>query len=204
MDRRYFKTAALAAVLTCFTLNAALAQRPDPTVPEDANDEQTMIPEDADDGDVLAPEDAVDTPDTAAESPAPSVSTTPEAAPLRQAEAPAASPLSSPMNVLILSGDARPDDALRGGCWIRLHESPSFAGNTVTIMGPANLSELRGPFDMDWEDQIGSLEVGPSAAVSIFSDGDFEGTETPFGSRRRVADLPGEFESLRITCSARG
>jgi hypothetical protein len=90
---------------------------------------------------------------------------------------------------------------LSGGCWLRLHESPSFAGNTVTIMGPANLSELRGPFDMDWEDQIGSLEVGPSAAVSLFSDGNFDGTEVRFGSSRRVADLPGELESLRIACT---
>jgi hypothetical protein len=215
MDRRYIDTALLAAT-AFFALTVASAQSADPTVPEDADDEQTMVPENADDDRDLTPADGDESTQTTqttpspapeptpaqAESPAPTVTETPTAEPIRQAAAPPPTSPASPMNVLILAGNAPAEgaDALRGGCWVRLHEAPNFAGNTLTIVGPADLPELQGPFGMEWEDNIGSLEVGPTGSVSIFSDDDFDGTQTQFAASRRVADVPDEFESLRITC----
>jgi hypothetical protein len=220
MDRRYIDTAILAAA-AFFTLTVAVAQSADPTVPENADDEQTMVPENANDDRVLTPDDGDESVQqtaqpapsaesepspTPGESSAPTVTETPAAEPIRQAAAPPPTSTASPMNVLILAGNtpAGDSDPLRGGCWVRLHEAPNFSGNTLTIVGPADMPELQGPFGMEWEDNIGSLEVGPSGTVTIFSDDGFDGTQTLFGAGRRVADVPEELESLRIACRGTG
>jgi hypothetical protein len=206
MDRRNTELGLFVAV-ALVAATAAFAQTVDPTLPEDAEDEQTMVPEDADDDGELAPEDAdegtASTTGAASVETPPNVSTTPAAAPLRQAAAAPAAADGSPLNVLVIGGtrQAESSEALRGGCWVRLYEGPSFSGNSLTLLGPAEVAQARGPFGMEWEDEVGSIEVGPAATLSAFSDDDFEGTELSFGAARRVTDLADELESLRITCA---
>lgn len=172
------------AATTLVALGAAALAQTDPTLPQDADDEQVMVPEDADDGAPVAgtlPEDADDgTP--APETPLPSVTTTPSAEPLRQATAPSRA-------------------APAGDCWVRLHDDPSFAGHTVTLRGPAELAELTVPFSAQGDGAtIGSLEVGAGATVSAFADVGFIGTETRYASGLRVASVDGALKSLRIAC----
>jgi hypothetical protein len=218
MDGRYTGKLLLAAAAAFWVLSAAFAQTPAPTLPEDADDEQTMVPENAEDDEDLTAEDADD--DTAqartdderaADAPradssrteSPGVTPTPTAEPIRRAQAPARVGGQAPMNILILADNTATDgaDPLASGCWVRMYEAENFSGSTVTLVGPAELSEMRGPFGMQWEDRVGSFEVGPSATVSVFSDDGFDGTETRYSSRRRVADAADEFESLRIACA---
>jgi hypothetical protein len=125
---------------------------------------------------------------------------------LRQAAAPAAAAgADTPLNVIITGAQqAASTEALRNGCWVRLYEAANFSGNSVTLLGPVDVAQPDGPFGMEWEDDVGSIEVGPAAAVSVFSDDDFEGTELRFAAGRRASAAADEVESLRITCAGAG
>jgi hypothetical protein len=217
MDRRNTATL-LVPLAALFTLSGALAQQPspreDPTVPEDANDEQTMVPEDAED-DVTPGEDADDTPAAAGgartttepESPntttQPPQSTQTPAPPLRQAAAaPAPTPVASPARVLIVPAGSS-DRATENGCWVRLYSGSGLAGESITIVGPISLPELRGPFGMAWDERIGSIEAGPGATLSLYADERYEDVTGQLAAGQRLTSMGRELESLRIACGNR-
>jgi hypothetical protein len=209
MERSSFIVLALAAI---FGSSVAIAQQPDPTVPEDANDEQTMVPEDAED-DVTPGEDADDTPairqataptaqTPSAQTPAPTPAATPAPTPAPTAAAVSPPPaVASPARVIIVP-NARSSEQLDTGCWVRLYGASPAAGDSVTIVGPIDMPLLRGPFGLEWDDRIGNVEAGPRATVSLFADEEYEDLSTTVAPGRRLATAGGEIESLRIACSA--
>jgi hypothetical protein len=203
MERSFVLTLMLAAI---FGSSWATAQQRDPTVPEDATDEQTMVPEDADD-DVTPGEDADDTP-AIRQATAPAAQTpTPTPTPTPAPPVPPATPASPPPAVatparLIIVPNARSREQLDGGCWVRLYGASQAAGDSVTIVGPIDMPMLRGPFGLEWDDRIGNVEAGPRATVSLFADEDYEDLTTTVAPGRRLASAGGEFESMRIACSA--
>lgn len=208
MDRRHTDSAAFAAT-ALFALAASFAQTSDPMLPEDANDEQTMVPEDADDT-APAPTTAQPAATTPSPTPAPTATTettpiptvapAPSAAPIRQAAAGDPPANASSMNVLVAAGDPS-GSAIQNGCWVRLHANRNLSGEALTLVGPLDLAELRGPFGLDLEGGVHSLEVGPTATVTLFADERFVDETEPFQPGRRVPDIGEEFESLRIGCS---
>jgi hypothetical protein len=203
-----------------FGVSVANAQQPDPTVPEDARDEQTMVPEDADD-DVTPGEDADDTapvrqaaapapasaPQSATPAPAPTPAQAPApaqaAAPARAAPAspPPAPTVASPARLIIVP-NARAAESSGDGCWARLSGTSQAPADGVTIVGPIDLPTLRGPFGLEWDDRIGNVQAGPRATVSLFEDESYEDLTTTVAPGRSLASTGGEFESLRIACSA--
>jgi hypothetical protein len=206
MERSFFFVLVLAAV---FGSSVATAQQRDPTVPEDARDEQTMVPEDAED-DVTSGEDADDAP-AIRQATAPQGEAAPAAPAARTTATPAAPaparPVSPPPAVatptrLIIVPNARSSERLDEGCWARLYGASQTPGDSVTIVGPIDLPILRGPFGLEWDDRIGNVEAGPRATVSLFADEEYEDLSTTVAAGRRLASTGGEFESLRIACSA--
>ena len=220
---RFIATLSVFALGAFFVLSVAGAQQPpDPTVPEDARDEQTMVPEDAED-DVTRGEDADDTAAATADAaatpttPAPAANqaataTRQAAAPATQAAAPAPqaaapafqvstqSPVASPARVIIVP-ESRAAEPSTDGCWARLHAASAAPGDSVTIVGPIDMPQLRGPFGLEWDERIGSVEAGPRATVSLFGDERYEDLATTVAPGRRLASTGGEIESLRIACS---
>ena len=219
---RSVTTPSIFALGAFFVLSVAGAQQPpDPSVPEDARDEQTMVPENADD-DVTRGEDADDTAAATADAAAEPTTSAPAAnqaatatrqaaAPAAQTSAPAAQAaepatqlsappaVASPSRVIIVP--ARRADPSTDGCWARLHGASEAPGDNVTIVGPIDMPQLRGPFGLEWDDRIGSVEAGPRATVSLFGDERYEDLATTVAPGRRLASTGGEIESLRIACS---
>ena len=174
MERSFLFVLMLAAI---FGSSVAGAQQRDPTVPEDARDEQTMVPEDADD-DVTPGESADDTP-TIREATAPAAQTPPAAPAAPATPAPAAPAPARPVSPapavatparLIIVPNARSSERLDEGCWARLFGASQAPGDSVTIVGPIDMPTLRGPFGLEWDDRIGNIEAGPRATVSLFGD----------------------------------
>jgi hypothetical protein len=82
----------------------------------------------------------------------------------------------------------------REGCWVKLYDSPNFAGADVMLVGAASMRAMEGPFR--------SLEVGPSATVTAYKAENFGGSIQRFDPGHKVAEIsqPQEFGSLRIYC----
>jgi hypothetical protein len=214
MERSFFFVLTLAAI---FGSSVATAQQRDPTLPEDADEEQTMVPEDAED-DVTPGENADDTPSRQAAAPAPqgnapaarTPAQTPAATPATPATtpatpAPAASVSAAPAVAaparLIVVPSSRSSERLDEGCWARLYGTSQAAGDSVTIVGPIDMPMLSGPFGLQWDDRIGNVEAGPRATVSLFADEEYEDLTTTVAPGRRLASAGGEYESLRIACA---
>jgi len=56
------------------------------------------------------------------------------------------------------------------GCWVDLFGEPNFKGIQTRISGPTELPNLRNIHDIDWNDVIDSLEVGPEAEVEVYKN----------------------------------
>jgi hypothetical protein len=91
-------------------------------------------------------------------------------------------------------------------CWARLYEDPGFGGRELTLWGPAEMPDARGPSNRDWKG-IGSIQTGPHAIVRIYDREDFRNRALEIGPDQHVAELYthlGYFEdveSLRVLCS---
>jgi hypothetical protein len=89
-----------------------------------------------------------------------------------------------------------------GDCYIDVWRDADFRGETVRIHGPAEYASL----DLaqgSWDDDIGSLRVGPNAFVLAYHRRGFQDEPVTFGPNDEVADLSqfkfdDDIESLRV------
>jgi hypothetical protein len=94
------------------------------------------------------------------------------------------------------------------GCYVFVYERPEWQGERVVLNGPDKWSNLERVLlnDQDWRDRIRSLDVGPAATVTVYTDLKFMGLSRRFGPGSRPARLDGEIsariESLDLTCPA--
>jgi hypothetical protein len=87
------------------------------------------------------------------------------------------------------------------GCFVQVWEQPSFGGASDYVNGPRRYPSLRDmPGRRDWHDRIRSLKVGPSSAVTVWSQENFTGNtlrtvrnavhpQLPDGLTARIASM---------------
>jgi hypothetical protein len=92
-------------------------------------------------------------------------------------------------------------------CWVEIFEDNGFDMDDphVKLMGPQVYATMKNLMGRDWDDDIESLVVGPSAHIKAYSKKDFAGTEIAFTPNQRVPELSklnmaNEIESIKITC----
>jgi hypothetical protein len=73
-------------------------------------------------------------------------------------------------------------------CYIEVWRDVNFRGEMIRIGGPAEYPNLRF-LQGDWEDDIGSLRVGPNAFVMAYRGQDFTDDCITFGPNDEIADL---------------
>jgi hypothetical protein len=93
-------------------------------------------------------------------------------------------------------------------CWLDLFEDTGFDVDDphIRLKGPFQSATLEDLAGMNWNNEIQSLIVGPSASVYAYKDRDFSGTEVAFLSNQRVSqlgelDMSDEIESLKVQCA---
>ncbi len=64
-------------------------------------------------------------------------------------------------------------------CWVDIFDEPNFKGIQTRIDGPIELPHLRNIHDIDWNDVIDSLEVGPGAEVEVYKNENYLVPEGP-------------------------
>src|SRR5215208_3023173 len=89
-----------------------------------------------------------------------------------------------------------------GDCYIDVWREADFRGETLRLYGPAQYPSL----DLTegrWDDDIGSLRVGPNAFILAYHRRDYQDDPVTFGPNDEVADLSqfkfdDEMESLKV------
>jgi hypothetical protein len=98
------------------------------------------------------------------------------------------------------------DNPTKGECWAKLYDGENFTGDSFTLIGPVELSNMTGPFGVDWED-VSSIQTGPEANVTIYDNINFKDRAAKIGSGKEVRELSTrlgffeEVESMRVDCA---
>lgn len=109
--------------------------------------------------------------------------------------------------VLIPVDVAARDASTKSGCWAKIYDGENYMGDTLTLAGPISLADMTGPFGLNWDDRVNSIEIGPKATLTVFDNEGFRDQVAQFKSGQKVADISkklgffDEFASIRMTCS---
>lgn len=112
----------------------------------------------------------------------------------------------APMIVLVPMVVASAPD-FSDGCWARLYDSTNFRGNTLALVGPVDMPNMRTAFRTDWSGQFDSIAVGPKARLTVYDNENYGEKAATFKPGQKVADLDekmGLFEnisSVKVACT---
>jgi hypothetical protein len=96
--------------------------------------------------------------------------------------------------------------ATQGGCWVKLYDAQNFGGESLTLVGPTSVKDMSGPFGINWDDRVESVQTGQKAILTVFDDDDFEERAAQFKPGQQVADVSkrmgffDEFGSIKVDC----
>lgn len=102
---------------------------------------------------------------------------------------------------------AAKESTTKGGCWARIYDGENYMGDTLTLAGPISLADMSGPFGLDWDDRVNSIEIGPKATLTVYDNEGFRDQVGQFKNGQKVPDISkklglfDEFASVRMTCS---
>lgn len=99
------------------------------------------------------------------------------------------------------------DNSMKSGCWARIFSRANYAGDVLTLTGPLSIADMGGPFGLNWDDKVDSVEVGPKATLTVYDNEQFRDQVAQFKPGQKVADISkplgffDEFASVRLTCA---
>lgn len=92
-------------------------------------------------------------------------------------------------------------------CWVDIFEDSQFDVEDphVRMLGPLQSATLANVAGRDWNNDIQSLIVGPTAMVYAYKGRDFSGPEVIFAPNQQVSnldelDMGNDFESIKVQC----
>ena len=93
------------------------------------------------------------------------------------------------------------------GCYALVFEQPQFSGEREYLNGPRTYTTLMDlPFRANWHRRIRSVQAGPRASITLWSDEGFRGQSqrlSPNTSQPALDQrLSGRVESLEIACAS--
>ena len=92
------------------------------------------------------------------------------------------------------------------GCYVLVYEQPDWHGAGVVLNGPARWPSLERVLinEENWRNRIRSIQVGPAATVTAYTDAAFQGASrrlAPNSDHPRLdGELSARIESLALTC----
>ena len=92
------------------------------------------------------------------------------------------------------------------GCYVFVYDQPEWQGARVVLNGPDRWPSIERLLvdEEDWRNRIRSIDVGPAATVTVYTDAAFTGVSRKFAPKSRLGRLDGEvsarIESLDIAC----
>lgn len=98
------------------------------------------------------------------------------------------------------------DRWMKKGCWAKFYDNEGYDGDMLTLMGPVEMNNMIGPFGIDWESKISSMQIGPNTTLFVYDNEEFRQLVATFKPGAKVPAVNRkmgffeEFESLKITC----
>lgn len=120
-------------------------------------------------------------------------------------EAPATKP-GGVVLMLVPSAVAAKDNSLKRGCWARIYSGTNYSGDTLTLSGPLSVADMSGPFGLNWDDKVDSIELGPKASLTVYDNEQFKDQIAQFKPGQKVPNISkalgffDEFASVRLNC----
>lgn len=102
---------------------------------------------------------------------------------------------------------ATKDNSMKSGCWARIYSARNYSGDTLTLTGPLSIADMSGPFGLNWDDKVDSVEIGPKATLTVFDNEQFRDQVAQFKPGQKVPDISkplgffDEFASVRLNCA---
>jgi len=91
-------------------------------------------------------------------------------------------------------------------CWVRLYDQKNYQGESFLVMGPIDLAQMIGPFGINWESKVLSIETGPKANLTIFDNRNFKGENKVIDPNVKIPELSrktgffDDFQSMTLNC----
>jgi hypothetical protein len=98
--------------------------------------------------------------------------------------------------------------AKKDGCGAKLYDRKNYSGDSFMMAGQQQLPSMTGPFGLNWQNRIKSIETGGKATVTIFDNRDFHDRDKVIAPGSKVPDLSAKmgfldnFRSMKLACSA--
>lgn len=104
---------------------------------------------------------------------------------------------------------ATKDNSMRSGCWAKIYSATNYSGDTLTLTGPLSIADMSGPYGLNWDDKVDSIELGPKATLTVFDNEQYRDQVAQFKPSQKVPDISkklgffDEFASVRLSCAAK-
>ena len=92
------------------------------------------------------------------------------------------------------------------GCYVFVYDQANWRGERAVLNGPSkwwSVERLRLD-DKDWRNRIRSIEVGPNATVTLYTELNYKGGSQQFGPASKPSRfdgrLDGGVESIELSC----
>lgn len=92
-------------------------------------------------------------------------------------------------------------------CWAEIYMNAEFDKNgpRLLLVGPHELTTLKGLNDQNWDNDIESIIVGPEAYMVLYADQEFGGRTLILAANQNLgnlsdAQMKNDIESLRLSC----
>ncbi|MEO6362712.1 MAG: hypothetical protein ABIO71_05755 [Caldimonas sp.] len=108
--------------------------------------------------------------------------------------------------VVVLPG-AGAGSAIDAGCWATFYDERNFSGDSLTLVGPVELTTLDKGSARQLKRDIKSVVTGPRATLLLYERQFLSARSVAFAPASREAGLAeklgfgGRIESMRLTCS---
>ena len=92
------------------------------------------------------------------------------------------------------------------GCWAKFYDNQNYGGDSLTLMGPIDMADMTGPFGINWNGKISSVETGPKTRVLVYDNQNFQDLVATFKPGQKSPDVSkkmgffDEFGSVKIAC----
>jgi hypothetical protein len=123
------------------------------------------------------------------------------------AKEPSATTINAKVPVLVMVPvELKMEDHAKG-CWAKVYDKQENQGDSMTLLGPLNLAQMRASLGFSWENMIESVETGPKAQLTIYDNENFRDRAKIIEPGKKVADLDeklGFFENIRsmkVSCT---
>ena len=98
------------------------------------------------------------------------------------------------------------DLAMAAGCWATVYAERGFGGDSLTLIGPHDLTDLKFSPGKNWTGDIKSVEVGPGASLKLYGGKFFADLTHDLKAEMAIEQIStrpfwNSIESARLICT---